>query len=175
MNKMDKRGRGVFVKSSALGSLDAFFAFLYAQKIYISGTAIGTIVKKTVTLYNLFTVRVESPSPRRRMYKFSGGFTKALRISRINPGGVRAAVRVHHPDGRHLLVERGGQCVHVVDQLYATLLESAFGLIDRCWASCAWAASASSCGAFSASCSGGGGGGWRQQVQTGRCRTRFRW
>jgi len=48
LEKVDKRGRGVFVQSSTLGSLEALITFLYDQKIPISGIGIGTISKKTV-------------------------------------------------------------------------------------------------------------------------------
>merc|ERR1711971_1351688 len=46
--KVDKRGRGVFVQSSTLGSLEALITFLIDQKIPVSGIGIGTISKKTI-------------------------------------------------------------------------------------------------------------------------------
>lgn len=48
LDKVDKRGRGVFVQSSTLGSLEALITFLFDQNIPISGIGIGTISKKTV-------------------------------------------------------------------------------------------------------------------------------
>jgi len=48
LDKVDKRGRGVFVQSSTLGSLEALITFLFDQKIPISGIGIGAISKKTV-------------------------------------------------------------------------------------------------------------------------------
>jgi len=46
--KVDKGGRGVFVQSSTLGSLEALITFLIDQKIPVSGIGIGTISKKTI-------------------------------------------------------------------------------------------------------------------------------
>ena len=46
--KVDKRGRGVFVQASTLGSLEALIEFLSDQRIPISGIGIGTISKKTI-------------------------------------------------------------------------------------------------------------------------------
>jgi len=47
-DKVDKTGRGVFVQSSTLGSLEALLGFLHDQKIPVSGIGIGTIAKKTI-------------------------------------------------------------------------------------------------------------------------------
>merc|ERR1712228_1103117 len=46
--KVDKGGRGVFVQSSTLGSLEALITFLIDQKIPVSGIGIGTISRKTI-------------------------------------------------------------------------------------------------------------------------------
>lgn len=48
LNSIDKSGRGVYVQSSTLGSLEALLEFLRVSKIPVSGINIGPVHKRDV-------------------------------------------------------------------------------------------------------------------------------